>query len=698
MRRLSILFVSALFLLLVARHEVSAKNYLLWALGLEEDEEQAHDVRMLKKYNEKARARVSDNRLRRRTYRRGNKAADMANVSPQTRTIRIPVTTRKDDKGKKTSAKKNEAVPIQQGKTEYKRHKTFNLRDKVADKLSHAIQGKDKKQKQVQYVGAKDNSRSNRGGRQKNKEPKQNAKHQGSYRPGKEVKPAGNNRSKNDRGKQKEDKQKDHKQKDNKKRSEKRFKTKLDNKRSRAGGDKPRGDGGANRHHNKRTAERHHRTEETKREEHNQIKRQQEHAAANSKHTSTATSNGGRNHNKRLEKHEKEKRAEKNAEKRQEEHAARTKQAIGTIDVTMRNGNTNVGGSAGFINARTRAQADAQAKKGTLNKKKAVSTGANHQRNKKHVNARRKEEHFERKALNHRNHKAEKAGARRKHGNKRHSRQRELLTTLRMGVASQHHKHHQGYNKRKQQRIQREKAGLNRRRRGHKDMGKPQVDTVTLRDGGLDMPTIVSVGDANLDTKLDTIDLSSAEMKLDNTGATIPVVSLYWGIFNSPDACPQQPCKLEDALNPNTKASIIHGTGNIPDADGNVILVASIYRTPEHVDYSGPALLDGLALETNGALSSAGFYNKDASVVIGIRKVASAVNDSMAQLLEATEFVESMDLYDDFVQFSSFKAGQTGFEAVQAFGTGDIVEGAKAHLTRQNDVLQIYVETNVQDA
>ena len=209
------------------------------------------------------------------------------------------------------------------------------------------------------------------------------------------------------------------------------------------------------------------------------------------------------------------------------------------------------------------------------------------------------------------------------------------------------------------------------------------IEHVTLRDGGLD------VGGA--------MTISVGSMSLDNTDATTPVVSLYWGIFNSPEACPQQPCKLEDALDPNTKASIIHGTGGLPDAFGKVTLVASIYQTPENVDFSGPALLDGLALETGGALTSAGFYSQDAEVVVGIRKVGSAASDTMAQLLESTEFIASDDLYGDFVQYATFRAGQTGFEDVHSIGTGDVVPGAKAHLTRQNDVLQVYVETNINE-
>jgi hypothetical protein len=204
-----------------------------------------------------------------------------------------------------------------------------------------------------------------------------------------------------------------------------------------------------------------------------------------------------------------------------------------------------------------------------------------------------------------------------------------------------------------------------------------QIEHVTLQDGGSD-ETALFVG-------------------TDTTGVVTPVVSLYWGIFNNPDACPQQPCKLEDALDPYTKASLLHGTAGFPDAFGKVTLVSSIYRTPEYSDYSGTALLDGLALKTGGAFRSAGFYNNEAEVLVAIRKVVSAESDTMAKVLESTEFSDSLNLSDDFVQVATFKSGQSGFEVVYSVGSGDVVAGAQAHLTRQNDVMQIYLETNVND-
>jgi hypothetical protein len=226
--------------------------------------------------------------------------------------------------------------------------------------------------------------------------------------------------------------------------------------------------------------------------------------------------------------------------------------------------------------------------------------------------------------------------------------------------------------------INEEKRTMNRQKKQAE--ASAVIEHVTLRDGGL-AETPISVG----------------TMSMDTTGVDTPVVSLYWGIFNNPDECPQQPCKLEDALDPYTKASLLHGTAGFPDAFGKVTLVSSIYRTPEYQDYSGSALLDGLATKTGGAFTSAGFYNNEAEVLVAIRKVISAESDTMAKLLESTAFSDSLDLSEDFVQIATFKAGQSGFKEIYSVGSANVVAGAKAHLTRQNDVMQIYVETNVNE-
>jgi hypothetical protein len=260
---------------------------------------------------------------------------------------------------------------------------------------------------------------------------------------------------------------------------------------------------------------------------------------------------------------------------------------------------------------------------------------------------------------------------------KHHVRDKKDATTGGRSEASrqQNPQHKRGFKKKKQERIHQERAGLPRKPRGH----KAPIDKVTMRDGGSA-------------TESDPLPIS---LTLENVGGTVPVVTLYWVVFNSPEACLDQPCTLDDVLNPNTKAAILHGTGSIADDNGDVTLVSSIYRTPTSVNYGGPALIDGLEIETSRAFSSAGFYNTEAEVIVAVRYEPAVEDSSMAQLLELTELVDSDDILDGFSQIATFEAGQTGFGVVINRESETAVEGAVVHLTRQNDVMQAYVETNV---
>lgn len=170
----------------------------------------------------------------------------------------------------------------------------------------------------------------------------------------------------------------------------------------------------------------------------------------------------------------------------------------------------------------------------------------------------------------------------------------------------------------------------------------------------------------------------------------LPVVALYWGIFNNPEACSQQLCTLSDAFNPETEASILHGAGAVPDRDGNVVLTSSLYRTPKTTNN------DGLTEKTNETMSSPGFYNTDAAIVIGIRTSPLTETGTMDQMLALTKAINVLDDLTGFVQYASFQLGETGFGELFDFQTGQIVRNKSlVHLTRQNDMIQVYLDTNV---
>ena len=178
-----------------------------------------------------------------------------------------------------------------------------------------------------------------------------------------------------------------------------------------------------------------------------------------------------------------------------------------------------------------------------------------------------------------------------------------------------------------------------------------------------------------------------------NIATSMPAASLYWGIFNNPEACPQYPCELTDVFDPNTEGAILHGAGGIPNLDGKVVLTASLYKTSKGVKLMETSLADS---RFGGPFTSPGYFNTGAEVVIGVRSVAADPSDTLFQMSALSKPISSLEDLDEFVQFASFQTNETGFGELMDYSTQQVLKDeAFVHLTRENDVLQVFLETNI---
>lgn len=88
------------------------------------------------------------------------------------------------------------------------------------------------------------------------------------------------------------------------------------------------------------------------------------------------------------------------------------------------------------------------------------------------------------------------------------------------------------------------------------------------------------------------------------------VVTLWWIVFNNPAACEHpfatSACGPDDALNPETQASVLHAAGRIADEDGAARYGAHLRVGDTSRALFGPGLLDArgalvvLVLKTHG--------------------------------------------------------------------------------------------------
>lgn len=204
-------------------------------------------------------------------------------------------------------------------------------------------------------------------------------------------------------------------------------------------------------------------------------------------------------------------------------------------------------------------------------------------------------------------------------------------------------------------------------------------------------------------------------------------VSLWWIIFNNPDACLTNPGAVEqcgevdvfgaayvaslDAGEPNpiliapnleAELGVIYATGGVTESNGKIRLAASIYRSAADVALdlsSGPNVVDPLGLQRA--------FENPLAEVHGVVRTHGPAAPGGDDIIQITNFLEGFcsDLTLGFeagprtcadVQFAIFAPGESGADDVFEFGSPpEQVNGATAYLFRNGDMLQMIVETRV---
>ena len=201
-------------------------------------------------------------------------------------------------------------------------------------------------------------------------------------------------------------------------------------------------------------------------------------------------------------------------------------------------------------------------------------------------------------------------------------------------------------------------------------------------------------------------------------------VTLWWVIFNNPDACVANPggaeqCGsvdvfgapfLESVANgtpdpsliaPNTDAglAVIYATGGVTSYSGYVRLTASIYRSaPGGLNLAGSTIVDPMGL-------GRAFENPDAEIHLVVRdhgaRVPGGVIEQTGSFLDPycsdpnLLYFAGDNLCADR-QFAVFGPGESGADDVWNFGNPNTKQrGAKAILFRNGDMVQAVVRTRV---
>ncbi len=204
-------------------------------------------------------------------------------------------------------------------------------------------------------------------------------------------------------------------------------------------------------------------------------------------------------------------------------------------------------------------------------------------------------------------------------------------------------------------------------------------------------------------------------------------VTLWWVIFNNPDACNADPGGIEQcgpvdvfgadflesvalgapdpsliAPNTDSKIAVLHATGGRTEANGQITLVASIYKTPSDVALS----IDNAVAVADPMGLGSGFSSDEAEVHLVVRDHGRW--SSEAEFQQITSFLDPYcsdpnllfyagDNICADIQFAIFAPGESGPDAVMMMGAGSEVDGASAHLIRNGDALQVVLKTRVRN-
>lgn len=218
--------------------------------------------------------------------------------------------------------------------------------------------------------------------------------------------------------------------------------------------------------------------------------------------------------------------------------------------------------------------------------------------------------------------------------------------------------------------------------------------------------------------------IANARQASDNPpGVGIRTATLWWVVFNQPDACITHPGEVEQCgevdiygqayldsvaagapdptlIVPNTDAelAVIYATGAKSNWNGHLRLTASIYRSTSALDLSGPNVVDPLGL-------GVAFTNPQAEIHLIVWEHGAAIpGELITQTLNFLEpfcsdpnlgFIGGDNICRD-TQFAIFAPSESGQDSVFAFSSPrEPLRDAKAILVRNGDMIQAIVETRL---
>ena len=202
-------------------------------------------------------------------------------------------------------------------------------------------------------------------------------------------------------------------------------------------------------------------------------------------------------------------------------------------------------------------------------------------------------------------------------------------------------------------------------------------------------------------------------------------LTLWWVIFNNPDACLGNPGAAEQCgpvdvfgqdfldsvaegapnpglLAPNlaSEIAVVYATGGATDPrTGRILMAASIYRTDTEQDLGGSQVVDPMGLGKT-------LTSRDAEIHLVVRDHGRVDQDGLiAQISNFLEpycsdpvlLFEGGDNTCRDIQFAIFAPGETGQDSVHRMHNGSTMYRSAAYLFRQGDVVQAIVDTKVRD-
>ena len=203
----------------------------------------------------------------------------------------------------------------------------------------------------------------------------------------------------------------------------------------------------------------------------------------------------------------------------------------------------------------------------------------------------------------------------------------------------------------------------------------------------------------------------------------VHAITMWWVIFNAPEYCYGNTdfvanCTSADvfgtafldsvangapdptliAPNMDAKIGVLYATGGITGGRGRIALTASLYKTEAGQSMQLPPGVDPMGF-------GVGYENDDAEIHLVVRDHGEPnPRDPLVQITNFLDpycsdpnlgYLQGPNLCSD-VQFAIYGPGETGSDMMHAFANPlPPVRGARAHLSRDGDVIRAVVRTRI---